>query len=199
MPWTCYMIESTDREKRYLRRFTWQAEGHCPAHPRWGHDARVLIDEAPMPPKPAEDDGPFHERIVKEWPHDDRRWPAQCACGYEFQDTDQWRLHTETIYRRLDTGAEMTIKDAPIGAMYDAWWLHDMKSFRVVDGHTLMVKLPGGGEWCIDGESVTGGFWQRSGKAPKITARPSILHPGVYHGWLTDGVLSDDIEGRHYA
>ncbi|WDL96961.1 hypothetical protein [Alicyclobacillus sp. ALC3] len=66
----------------------------------------------------------------------------------------------------------------------------------------LWVMTPGGC-WCVDerpfvrGEWTDGG-WKVTGTAPNITARPSINFPGLYHGWLTDGVLSDDLEGRRY-
>ncbi len=190
MPWTCFMLTPTTRERRYLRRFTWQTEGECPAHRHWGHDAMVLIEEGPISQTPG---GNVCGDL---WPHADPRWPILCSCGYAFQEGDQWQLFRRTIYVRADNGEETTLQEAPIGAMYDAPWLHGMHHFRLVDGQTLVVKLPGGGEWVIDGESSSGGYWQRSGTPPKITARPSILTSN-YHGWLTDGLLSDDLERRH--
>lgn len=39
--------------------------------------------------------------------------------------------------------------------------------------------------------------WEVTGELPNITLRPSI-GAVEYHGWVTDGVLSDDIEGRTY-
>ena len=38
--------------------------------------------------------------------------------------------------------------------------------------------------------------WTVTGEAPRITVQPSINAVGDYHGWLVDGVLSDDVEGR---
>ena len=67
-----------------------------------------------------------------------------------------------------------------------------------------VLCLPNGGHWHIYGRMADGSpGWDVTGELPNITARPSILaHAnGVheeYHGWLTDGVLSDDIEGRTY-
>lgn len=40
--------------------------------------------------------------------------------------------------------------------------------------------------------------WTVTGELPNITITPSI-GAADYHGWVTDGVLSDDIEGRTYA
>jgi hypothetical protein len=62
----------------------------------------------------------------------------------------------------------------------------------------LLICLPDGHHWCID-QVATNGLegWQVSGQVPNLTANPSILSSG-YHGWLRDGVLSDDTEGRTY-
>lgn len=61
----------------------------------------------------------------------------------------------------------------------------------------LCVRLPSGGSFHPQippaGESHG---WEITGEPPKVTIRPSINHVGVYHGYLTDGVLSDDLEGR---
>jgi len=72
-----------------------------------------------------------------------------------------------------------------------------------------MLCLPNGGHWSIYGRMADGSpGWNVTGELPSITARPSIfahahgVHGGThyeeYHGWLTDGVLSDDLEGRTY-
>jgi hypothetical protein len=75
------------------------------------------------------------------------------------------------------------------------------------DDGDLCVKIPGGtygNEWNIDrgrkfNESHTDRKlpqWIRVGEPPNITVTPSINYVGFYHGWLRDGVLSDDCEGR---
>jgi hypothetical protein len=66
----------------------------------------------------------------------------------------------------------------------------------------LMVKLPGGMHFCVDQVYVNeGGLlgtqgWQVSGVAPWLTLLPSINAKGSWHGYLTDGVLSNDLERR---
>lgn len=67
----------------------------------------------------------------------------------------------------------------------------------------LFVVTPAG-PWCVDAQSTdgsgqyTGHGWTVTGEVPNITATPSINMPGRYHGWLTNGILSDDLEGRTY-
>jgi hypothetical protein len=62
----------------------------------------------------------------------------------------------------------------------------------------ICIRLPDGHIWCIDQKSTNSlEGWQISGEVPNLTASPSILSPG-YHGWLQNGVLSDDLEGRAY-
>lgn len=70
----------------------------------------------------------------------------------------------------------------------------------------IAVMCPDGTPWVIDerygrddatGHRVNQG-WTVTGDPPNITAMPSINVVGRYHGWLRDGVLSDDIEGRTF-
>lgn len=61
----------------------------------------------------------------------------------------------------------------------------------------LMLVLPDGTAWCMDYAARNGPGWEVTGEPPHLTARPSIASEG-YHGWLDDGVLSDDLEGRTY-
>lgn len=124
-------------------------------------------------------------------PHDDPRWPTRCACGYVFSADDPWQVFQHQIYRRSDTGEEMTVEEAPPGAMWDAWWYEGFG--KTPDGKHLCVKLPNGSSWYIDGPATGGGSWTRSGTPPIVTAKPSIFanqgKPNEWHGWLTDGVL----------
>lgn len=193
MPWPCFMIEPTDRCRRWLRRYVHTGEGRDCAGGY--HQAMTAIDDGPEL-RAAEG---YRRTEPSEWPRDDPRWPVQCACGYRFTAVDAWQLFCRSIYRRADTDEEMTIEDAPAGAMWDAFWMGE--PWRGQDGRSLCVKLPPGGQadyWHIDGPSRDGGHWTRTGTPPLITARPSILTP-KYHGWLTDGVLSDDLDGRQYG
>lgn len=60
----------------------------------------------------------------------------------------------------------------------------------------LVVLLPGRNYFLIDGQcfnSERGYYdaWTVAGDPPRITVSPSINIVGRYHGFLTDGVLSD--------
>lgn len=64
----------------------------------------------------------------------------------------------------------------------------------------LFVVLPNNDLFCIDGQCGEGGNhyggWTVTGEVPDITVSPSINIGGSYHGWLQNGVISDDVEGR---
>lgn len=40
--------------------------------------------------------------------------------------------------------------------------------------------------------------WTVEGRAPFITVKPSILYTDNYHGYLRNGVITDDIDGRKF-
>lgn len=65
----------------------------------------------------------------------------------------------------------------------------------------LWVCLPNGDHFCVDSQ-VSGAQdkhgWAVTGEPPAITVSPSINCVGRWHGWLQNGVLSDDVEGRTY-
>lgn len=62
----------------------------------------------------------------------------------------------------------------------------------------IVVMFPGGVAFCIDRKSSDGTGWTVTGEPPNITVSPSIDHRGKWHGFLQNGVISDDVEGRRY-
>lgn len=62
---------------------------------------------------------------------------------------------------------------------------------------SYMVVLPCGCPFHMDAATRDGGGWDVTGEAPNLTVTPSIGHEH-YHGWLANGELSDDLEGRTY-
>lgn len=193
MSWQCFMLEPTSRARRALRRFTFGTDKPCPRSD-YGHNASTPIEDGDVI---TAGDGTW--RVEDNVPHDDPRWPTVCACGYAFTDDDRWQVHGEQLWRAPDGKAYTVVgwrdDGAPAGAMWDAPWHHDIADWVGPDGMSLNVMLPDGTPWFIDGPSRTGGHWTRTGTPPNVTARPSILSPH-YHGWLTDGVLSDDLDGN---
>ena len=195
MPWTSVLLLETDRARMSLRRYSTDRAEPCPAG--YYHETKTFVGTAPLT---IDGEGNWHVEMPQP-PHTDPRWPTHCACGYTFTEADNWVLSPSRIYTRQDTGAELTLDEAEPGMMWRSWWFED--EWHGPDGKSYTIRLPGGGEWAMDGPSTSGPGWTRSGEAPNITARPSILTKDCsawrgYHGWLTDGVLSDDLEGRTY-
>lgn len=70
----------------------------------------------------------------------------------------------------------------------------------------LLVVLPCGCAWHVDMRTspANGGRgWLVTGTAPDITVTPSVncVHDEYrrgYHGWVRNGILSNDLEGRRY-
>jgi hypothetical protein len=189
----CFFLEPVERYELSLRRYTFDSDaaGKCAASGYGYHNASAAIGQAGIERCPVvRDRQPVHG---DHWPHDDGRWPAKCACGYAFALGDEWQFNPDQLFRRSDNGELATLRGAPVGAMWDAHWLAECTGYKRVDGVTLAVKTPAG-DWCVDGPSYGGGKvsgpgWTRTGKAPEVTAKPSIHFPGEYHGWLTDGWL----------
>lgn len=66
----------------------------------------------------------------------------------------------------------------------------------------LVVRLPDGSDFCVDGpcydKGKRYGGWDVTGEPPNITLSPSINIVGYYHGWIQNGVITDDCEGRKF-
>lgn len=65
----------------------------------------------------------------------------------------------------------------------------------------LFVRLPDGSEFCIDSRATgkeTG--WTVTGEPHNgtLTVSPSINIKGSYHGFIQNGVVTDDCEGRKF-
>lgn len=115
---------------------------------------------------------------------EDRRNPG--AMWFDTTNPEVWKIEIESGNRVSDISDE-----------YKRDWLGKRSP--------LLVRLPNGSEFCLDWWATGAGKsgWTITGEAPNITARPSINYrpgdPGGWHGWLTNGQLSDDLEGRTYT
>jgi hypothetical protein len=190
-------MEPVPRVRIVLRRYKDYQEGQC------FHDAHVAIGDEDEPPCP---DG-LVGQANDDFPHTDPRWPKACEkCGYEFQADDYWQHNRLHLYERADTGEQFTLRmpTPPPGAMWDAtWWPH-----KHPDGMWLMVILPNGHEWAIDGPATNCNLpdkkhqcWHRTGKPPMITVGQGECKVGAgsiangqgaehYHGFLRNGVFT---------
>ena len=196
MPWTSVLLLETDHARMSLRRYSTDRTKPCPT--AYYHNSGTPIDTAPIN---TDAEGNWHVEYPQP-PRDDPRWPTHCACGYSFMEADNWQVSASRIYTRQDTGAELTLDEAEPGMLWEAPWYADV-GWHGTDGKSYVMRLPGNGEWPMDAISASGGRWERTGEVPRFTVRPSILSHGTstvktYHGFLTDGLLSDDLEGRTY-
>lgn len=64
----------------------------------------------------------------------------------------------------------------------------------------VVVMLPGGFEVLVDGRIPGMGRrgWLVTGEPPRISVTPALYSPH-YRGWLQNGTLSEDTDGRGYA
>lgn len=202
----CFFLEPTDQVEMELRRYVGAKEGGpCSAPGGYGyHNADVVVGRGPASACPEFHHGkPVHGDL---WPRDDARWPARCACGYDFKPDDEWQFNPHTLYRRSDGGELVTLRKAPPGAMWFAPWFSDSPQYQGPDGNTLIVRCPDGHDWIVDSRASNCTMpqdnvhkcWVRHGTAPDITVDKngltcaagagSILTP-KWHGFLRNGWL----------
>jgi len=184
----CFWLEPIASVRVSLRRYRGGSLDDCPVH-GYHTTSAVIVEAEPKPlPEPVPR-GYEHSPPQDLVPHDDPRWPTRCECGYEYVDDDCWQINRDRLYERSDGGPRCTMRDVPPGAMWDAWWRFTHPPGP--DGRQLTVQTPDG-PWCVDSPSSNGKTpWTRTGKPPLVTARPSILMPGGYHAFLTEGVLEE--------
>lgn len=176
--------------RRSLRRYGADA---CASGALGYHDASVVVD-AEIPEDPH---GIVTYAVPPGSDRSDPRWPARCPCGRAFRLVDQWQIRVERLFKAPD-GVMHALRDpeVPPGAMWDAGWLPD--ECRGPDGRAWCVRFPGGGDWVVFGPAADGAKWLVTGGAPDFTARPSINLPGVYHGHLLHGIITEDVDGRAF-
>ena len=205
---TCFLVLPTGVDRRWLRRYTESAPNLCPLMPgeHSYHQAGVEIERAAVI---VNADG-YHETFEAE--RSDPRWPVRCRCGFEFTAEVGFQTFAVEVYRRADTGEEMTIRDKRPGMMWFSPWYYDPTgklNTRRENGNAflsihywrdwaekrapLSVLGPDGNEWCVDRGSSNGDGWTVIGEAPSITCAPSIVLPG-YHGFLRGGVFTADLD-----
>jgi hypothetical protein len=191
-------LDPTTRYRRSLRRFRLEA-AYCSS--RMGYcSASALIDAELVA-----DTQPISGSVP--WPRDDARWPKHCECGYEFAEGDVWSVDHDRLYQPSDGGAIVTLRDAPVGACWDATWYHDWRTGH--DGRSLVVRCPDGHDWFIDNRSSNCTLkdddvhrcWVRRGRpedgdlhvdkqGDTCSAGGGSIDTGKWHGFLHDGHLA---------
>lgn len=184
----CFWLEPNGKARRSLRRYRGLRDGEICSGALGFHDASFAIDEVDAKALllTSLGDDSCDANTLADFAGDSR-WPVACACGYRFTEADPRAVFLSLLFQRRDTGAVVTIEEAPDGAMYGA-----RREIAPDGGTNLMVKTPGG-TWAVDN-----GGWTRTGDPralpPTVTATPSILISGSkpeYHGWLRNGQLVD--------
>lgn len=202
----CFWLEPTDRVRVGLRRYG----GECKVHALGYHNAEIPVGEVIAKFSEPDEYGRRYLQAI-DHPNEDPRWPTHCICGFEFP-IDMRQVNQEQVYRRTDTGDEMTLRDAPAGAMWDAWWMG--RTWFGADGICLIVRTPGG-DWHVDARCSNCTLpdddihkcWVRHGdpRDPQAEKGGRVLHvdkdgvtcgagagsiiAGNYHGHLHNGHL----------
>lgn len=189
MPWRCFLTEPSDFVRRSLRRYAGGSD--CSGSKRGYHNAEVVID--PQAPAAFNKEGGY----LKDDYEGDPRWPARCDCGYTFAEEDRWQVNVDRLYRGAPDGDLYIPRKLPIGGLWDARWL-DHPMYKGPDGRAWCVMMPGGQEWIVYGPSSDGKPWAVNGVPPKITVSPSIAIRGYYHGFVKNGVITEDVDGRKF-
>lgn len=197
----CFWMDELDECRYWLRTYETVKDAPCPVTKSY-HNAMTVLSDGPI--EFYEDHGRKLYRRVNEPEHPPRSaFPALCDCGYVFGPHAVRHVFHRQLFKRADTGEKTTVDDAPVGAMWNAWWESEYRSGA--DGRSLNVKTPGG-EWCIDARcsnctmpnDTVHKCWVRHGSPPLITVDKngvtcgagagSIAQPG-YHGFLRNGYL----------
>lgn len=98
---------------------------------------------------------------------------------------------------------------AMIGEYKEFYWRYLSRQYKEAwfgKRPPIIVQLPSGQMgfgFCIDEGARNNGVWSTegwtvTGELPNITVSPSINCIGAYHGFIQNGTLTDDCEGRKY-
>lgn len=123
-------------------------------------------------------------------------WEFEDLSIGEVYSVDPEKFRTEDGYFKLPAQYTKHLSD----------YYHQNNSHRL----PLFVVVPTLYLFCLDGQchssergyyggwTITGTTESVDGRPMTLTCSPSINIGGTYHGWLGNGILSDDCEGRKY-
>jgi hypothetical protein len=113
-----FFLVPTDRERRWLRRFTHFKSDHKCAKTGSYCNAMFEVGEADIR---YTKDGYIDMTGRDRPPTAEPCWPKTCdACGLPFDEKDEYQLFTKQIYIRESDGFRCTLAEAPPGACWDA-------------------------------------------------------------------------------
>lgn len=194
-----FWCEPTDRERQWLRRYR-SGDEKCAGPGGYGFcNAMFALGEADiLYTSDGYIDGSRRKQLASAPRDDDPRWPTKCdACTRAFTNEDPKQLFTRQIYVRVDQpNIRFTLDDAPAGACWDAWWVHEHGRDGLIgcgwsigpDHRSLVVVCPDGHQWMIDA------------RASNCTMKgDNTHHCWVRHGKPEDGTLHVDKNGNTCA
>jgi hypothetical protein len=109
-------------------------------------------------------------------------------CNPTIPDPERPGVSYGSMYR-LSEGEVVPFRKLRVGAM----WRHPQKG--------IAVKLPGYGSgviWYMEMPGTDGCRWAVTGEMPNVTAQPSINFVGTYHGFVQNGQVTDDVDGKRF-
>lgn len=159
--------------------------------------------------------GTFEGDTPKAPPLDDPRWPTECSrCGYVFTEGDLHTVDTDIWWIRADgQPGRWRLGQAPIGAMWDAYWLSKYEHWQGPDNKCLVVRTPGG-DWTVDGTCnnctdpcsncqvpyLHHGFSKSYAKDSRADACPGYKGKNPDHAcWPRVGVAPNITVAKHYG
>lgn len=110
-----------------------------------------------------------------------------------------WRLKVIAEPRTVEDFDRLRPGDCWIDEASDPRYLALMVAPAHAGKRAWMVALPGLAPFPIYSAATRDNTaWTVTGEPPDVTVAPSIDCNGVYHGYIRDGVITDDLEHRVY-
>ena len=126
-------------------------------------------------------------------------WPCRLVeyTGGPFPDQvgDMWFVRPEDIHTIKSADPHRDGRLSVMGYILSDEYLAERRAHRL----PLFVRLPGRAPMCFCIDSAVSDEtrgWTVTGEAPNITVSPSINIVGLWHGFLTSGILTDDLDSR---
>jgi hypothetical protein len=85
------------------------------------------------------------------------------------------------------------------GRTYGEIWANNLSREFHDSGRTscIIIRLPDLTEWNVDFKATDSDQgWKVSGSWPNISIHPSVDIQNSFHGWIINGIISDDLSGR---